>query len=148
MRVLSIFFVLFFVLPAFSQVQSCLQNATDSELLREVELRMGVGGSGDVAFATYSCNSRYLTVDVVDQDGNQSDSQFTASNSSDCKAYASDMTQYKGTTVKSGVVVAVCDSRYLKRILISAKGKISSNQITLSNSSECKKKATEINRAN
>ncbi|MCB0364624.1 MAG: hypothetical protein H6624_08665 [Bdellovibrionaceae bacterium] len=109
---------------------SCLQRASDQQLLDEVAYRMGSGGgnTGPGAQVLATCDgSTYLHVTVTNLDtGTEDKKSWHTGSSSLCDA-AIQLVQRKtgGTTIFQNLMIGFCDgSTYFHRILLKANGEI------------------------
>ena len=108
---------------------SCLQRATDQQLLDEISYRMGGGnntGPGAQVVA-YCDNSTYFHVTVTDLDSGQEDTKSWHVGSSSLCDKAAQVVQRKtaGSTIHNNLMVGFCDnSTYFHRILVKTNGEV------------------------
>ncbi len=130
--------------------EHCLENATHSELLRELERRLYNGGmGGSSATVSYQCdNSAYLMVSVLAPNGSEVAIREYIGMNSRCHAYAAELRQYR-SRINSTTIIAICDtSAYLKRYSITPQGVL--NELTkhyIGSQSRCEEEQRAINTA-
>ena len=129
-------------------IEKCLEQATNNQLLRELKLRLDGSGSGSsvYAFPTLSCFGSPHTINLSNQNGDESSVTMSTSSFSSCEVYSQQMADKLGSKISEPQVVAVCFGSNLERQLLSPDGSIKElNDISLSSSAQCHEKATEIN---
>ena len=146
----SLFFsvlVCFFSLTA--AASSCLQNATDSDLLAELGRRLnssgGGGGSADGAIATITCdssNNMHISTVLPDTGKSQVYDRYIGSS---CADYATSLRRVSNVGLSRSVLISVCDSsNNMAKILLTPAGDVKETSVTYIGSS-CKQQALDAN---
>ena len=107
---------------------SCLQRATDRQLLDEISYRMSGGNTGSGAQVVAHCDtSNYFSVTVTELDSGQEDSKSWHVGSSSLCDKAAQVVHRKtsGNTINQNLMIGFCDSsNYFRRALLKATGEV------------------------
>jgi hypothetical protein len=90
----------------------CLQNSTNSELIRELDRRLsGSTGGSQSAAASFSCDSQTnLLISVVGSNGQEQEAQIYLGSSSRCSEIAQELNANRARILATSIF-AVCDSQ-------------------------------------
>lgn len=138
------FFVSVLLIAQFASAET-LQQATNTELLRELDRRLSgnTGGGAPTLNATFTCDSDY-NLNVVLVNMNTGDSGNYAAFSRDCPQYASFFSSKLGKGFSSGKLIAWCDRDYhLIQVWLPLNSAL--KEVSKKSSPNCTKDAQEIN---
>lgn len=158
--------LLFMATPAFAD-PFCLRNASNSELVNELEQRFreagnfdfqqvdaeiwsllrGPGGGGSGATITYNCNSRgNMNIAVVSPSGSETVVGVNMYDVSYCESQ-SNMLNYYRARATSNITIAICNSNFnLQRFSITPNGNITAlSSLNVGDHDRCLSQAASIN---
>lgn len=138
---------------ALSAPAQCVRQASDAELIAELQARLAAGSSGavpstDSAAATYTCDSSgYLTIAIIKQDGSEVTDRNYLGNSANCHTFADQLNETRQSFTHT-TIFAICDSSgYLQRFSVTAAGNMTKlDRQYLGSFDNCKSQAATINR--
>jgi hypothetical protein len=150
---MRLFIALVFALAATNSAfanNECLQNATNSELMRELDRRLsGVPGGSQSAAASFSCDSQTnLLISVVGSNGQEQEAQIYLGSSSRCNEIAQQLNSNR-SRISATSIIAVCDSQTnLFRYSITPVGSLTElSKRYIGSSSRCTEEQNRINTA-
>lgn len=137
---------------ALSATAQCVRQASDAELIAELQARLAAGSSGSVpptesASATYTCDSSgYLTIAIIKPNGSESTDRNYLGNSDNCHVFADQLNETRQSFPHTSIF-AICDtSGYLQRFSVTTAGVMTKlDRQYLGSFDNCKSQAATIN---
>jgi|GEM_PF-4417554 len=128
---------------AFANSQ-CLENASNSELVRELEKRLGNGQGGGYGLLDVTCTGSMINFTMLTENAVEMSHSVDVKFNSDCATYLAQIgSSLKVTALQT---IAVCQRSILHRVALSAQTLRALKTQDLRFASECESKAAEINR--
>lgn len=128
-----------------------LHEATNSQLVAELERRLNTGGTGSPgAIGSYYCDSSArLYLELVGETGQSEKKDLYIGDARACEDYATELNANR-SRIRAISLAAVCDSSArLYRYTLQANGKFgSTTDIYVGDSAKCRAQAKTINKSN
>jgi hypothetical protein len=127
----------------------CLEQSTNSELLRELDRRLqgGSGGGSEGAIATFSCDgSTNLHISLVGSSGLEKAAQVYIGSTSRCEQLVGQLERTR-SRILSTSLIGICDSAtYLLRYSLTPAGGLTElSKRYIGSSSRCEEEAAKLN---
>lgn len=137
---------------ALADNRQCLERASNFELLKEVELRMGGSNGGDSSSAfsaSFSCggNAEVIINSVNLSTGANSSYKISTGDWTQCRSLSSLLTSKIGSvTLHTGKIIAVCGGNAeVSRVLVNASGIKLVSKVSTGDWNVCRQEAEQNN---
>lgn len=145
-RISIFFFSLCITSVALGDVQLCLEDATNAQLLKELRFRLNAPTSPVYSLPTVTCFGATMNVMLLNDAGVEATTTLIATSSFNCEKYSEQISAKVGSKIISPIMVASCRGALLERRMLKPSGVIQDlNDLNFTSSSKCDNKATEIN---
>ena len=135
---------------ATTYANTCVEDATNQELMDEISRRLYIGdpGPGDDILISATCNSYQLELTNTNLNkGTETNLTMNVGTTSNCRSVADLVNSRLGSSPKDrGAVIAACNSYQLYRVLASTDGGLKQLKTkNLGTTSNCKREADRLN---
>ncbi len=121
----------------------CLQQASNTDLVAELNRRLDGNSSSQGINATAYCNGYYLIMSIVDASGREKTLNESLSTAEECTRQL--LLMGKISSYGSGRVVSFCNSYNMVRTQVRADDLVRLNPVSLSTKEQCEIQARQAN---
>lgn len=136
---------------ALSATAQCVRQATDAELIAELQARLGASGPStpsEASICTFGCDvNTNLLISVIGPSGTEKKTSLFTGSANTCRSYSDKLNQTRHEITRVSLA-AVCDSNTnLHRYSITPQGELAELEVRfIGSASSCTQQAEAINR--